>query len=118
VSLQYPSALVIKVFDLAAYQFPYVPSGDHTTYDIEAKVPAGATQEQFRGMLQRLLAERFKLAYHFEKKPAQVYDLSIAKNGAKLRESPPQSAEQPQPAASPVRDEYGFRNQPADFMGQ
>jgi uncharacterized protein (TIGR03435 family) len=111
-------SLVIEAFGLAWYQFPYVPSGDHTTYDIEAKVPAGATREQFRRMLQRLLAERLKLVYHLEKKPAQVYDLAIAKNGAKLRESPPDSAEKPQPAASPARDEYGIRYPPADFKGQ
>jgi uncharacterized protein (TIGR03435 family) len=111
--------LVIEAFGLAAYQLPYVPSGDHTTYDVEAKVPAGATREQLRGMTQRLLAERFKLAYHLEMKPAPVYDLAIAKNGPKLRESLPESAEQPQPApaASVVRDEYGFRNPPADFKG-
>jgi len=112
--------LVIQAYNLAAYQFPYVPSGDHTTYDIEAKVPARTTLEQFRGMEQRLLAERWKLAYHFEKKPAAVYDLVIAKSGAKLRESAPDPVEKPQPApaARVVRDEYGFRIQPADFKGQ
>ena len=108
----------MEAFNLAPYQFPYVPSGEHTTYDIAAKVPAGATREQFRGMLQRLLAERLKLAYHYEKKPAPVYDLAIAKNGAKLQESPPESAEKPQQAASAARDEYGIRNPPADFKGQ
>jgi uncharacterized protein (TIGR03435 family) len=110
--------LVIEAFGLASYQFSYVPSRDHTAYDIEAKVPSGATREELRGMLQSLLAERLKLAYHFEKKQAQVYALAIANNGAKLQVSPPESAEKPQPAASPVRDEYGFRNPPADFKGQ
>ena len=110
--------LVIAAFDLAPYQYPYVPSGDHTTYDIEAKVPAGATREQLRGMLQNLLVERLRLAYHFEKKPAQAYDLAVAKNGAKLQESPPESAERPQAADNPARDQYGFRIPPADFKGQ
>jgi uncharacterized protein (TIGR03435 family) len=111
-------ALVIEAFGLAPYQLPYVPSGDHTTYDIEAKVPAGTTREQLRGMLQNLLVERLKLAYHFEKKPAQAYDLAVAKNGPKLHESPPESAEKPQAADNPASDEYGFRIPPADFKGQ
>jgi uncharacterized protein (TIGR03435 family) len=106
--------LVVEAFDLAANQFPYVPSGDHTTYDIAAKVPAGCTRDQFRTMLQNLLAERLKLVYHFEKQPAEVYDLAIAKKGAKLHESP----EKPQSADSPSQDEYGFTNPPSDFKGQ
>ena len=110
--------LVIEAFDLASYQFPFVPSGDHTTYDIEAKVPAGATREQFRAMLQNLLAERLKLSYHFENKAAQVYELTVAKNGPRLHPSPTDSSEKPKPAASAARDEYGFRNVSADFQGQ
>jgi uncharacterized protein (TIGR03435 family) len=110
--------LVIEAFGLASYQFPYVPSGDHTVYDIVAKVPAGATREQFRRMIQNLLAERLKLAYHYERKQAQVYDIAIAKNGPKLKVSPPESPGKPQPSGSPARDEYGFRIPPADFQGE
>jgi len=38
-------------------------------------------------MEQNLLAERFKLTVHHEKKEMQVYELSIGKNGPKLKES-------------------------------
>jgi len=56
-------------------------------FDIVAKIPEGATKEQFRIMLQNLLAERFKLVAHWEKKEIPLYELVIAKNGSKLREA-------------------------------
>jgi len=37
-------------------------------YDIEAKVPPGATKAQLNMMLQNLLADRFRLALHRETK--------------------------------------------------
>jgi len=40
-------------------------------------------------MLQSILADRFKLSVHWETKVMPVYVLTIAKNGLKLRESPP-----------------------------
>jgi uncharacterized protein (TIGR03435 family) len=49
-------------------------------------------------MLQTLLAERFQLQLHRETKPIAVYDLVVAKNGPKLKESAG-----PKPAADPVR---------------
>jgi uncharacterized protein (TIGR03435 family) len=58
-------------------------------FDIHATLPAGATSEQVPEMLQALLAERFKLAYHREKKEQSVYALVVAKGGPKLVESPP-----------------------------
>jgi uncharacterized protein (TIGR03435 family) len=68
-------------------------------------------------MLQSLLAERFKLTYHFEKKASQVYDLSIAKGGPKLDDAKPQSPADTHAAAGTVRDEYGFRIPASDFVG-
>jgi uncharacterized protein (TIGR03435 family) len=53
-------------------------------YDIVAKVPPGTTPEQFRLMLQNLLAERFELRQHRETKTLPVYLLTVAKNGPKL----------------------------------
>jgi uncharacterized protein (TIGR03435 family) len=43
-------------------------------------------------MLQNLLAERFKLAAHREKKEMQVFDLVVAKGGPKLHEHRPDPA--------------------------
>jgi uncharacterized protein (TIGR03435 family) len=61
-------------------------------FDIHAALPAGATTEQVPEMLQALLAERFKLAYHREKKDQPIYALIVAKGGPKLVESPPDTS--------------------------
>jgi uncharacterized protein (TIGR03435 family) len=66
-------------------------------FNISAKVPEGATKEQFRLMLQNMLIERFKLAAHRDKKEMQVYELVVAKNGPKLKEAEPQPDDAPPP---------------------
>ncbi len=58
-------------------------------FDIMAKLPAGASQDQAPEMLQALLAERFKLTIHRANKEVQIYALVVGKNGPKLKESPP-----------------------------
>jgi uncharacterized protein (TIGR03435 family) len=46
-----------------------------------------STESQFRLMLQNLLAERFKLAFHRETKMLSEYEMVVAKAGPKLVES-------------------------------
>jgi uncharacterized protein (TIGR03435 family) len=58
-------------------------------FDIEAKpegegAPSG---KQWKGMLQKLMADRFKLAFHREMKELPVYALSVGKTGPKLTKS-------------------------------
>ena len=53
-------------------------------YDVIAKVPPDASKEQRMLMLQRLLAERFKLVVHRETKELPIYSLVAGKNGPKL----------------------------------
>ena len=60
---------------------------DSERYDIVAKVPRGATKAEFMAMLQNLLAERFKLTLHREKKDLPMYALVVGKNGPKMKES-------------------------------
>jgi uncharacterized protein (TIGR03435 family) len=50
-------------------------------YSIDARGPANATKDQMRLMVQSLLAERFRLAAHFETKEAPVFNLTRAKAG-------------------------------------
>lgn len=57
-------------------------------FDITARVPLEATQDQYRGMLQNLLIDRFRLMSHRGKKELQVYELVVAKNGPKLKARP------------------------------
>jgi len=54
-------------------------------FDIQAKFPAGATEEQVPEMLQALLSERFKLVLHRDTKEHAIYALVAAKDGAKLK---------------------------------
>jgi uncharacterized protein (TIGR03435 family) len=58
-------------------------------YDITAKTDPNATKEQMRLMLRTLLSERFKLAFHLEKKEMRVYVLTVAKSGIKMHPSAP-----------------------------
>lgn len=60
---------------------------DSEHYNIVARAPAPATEEQLQLMLQGLLRERFKLVLHRQNKEFQVYVLSPGKNGTKLKES-------------------------------
>jgi len=111
------NTLVTEAFGLKYYQLKQADTGGRRGtffaggplpdgFDIVAKVPAGASREQFRTMLRNLLIERFKLAYHFEKKEGQVYDLVVARNGSKLKEAAPappgEDKPMPVPAGFPV----------------
>lgn len=60
---------------------------DTTQFDVEANVPPGTTSDQFRKMLQNLLAERFQLQVHHVTRVASVYELTVARNGPKLTQA-------------------------------
>ena len=81
------ATLIVKAFNLQPYQFPGRTSLTDNTYQILAKIPAGATVEEFSAMLQNLLKDRFGLIWHFQEKKMKAYHLVIAKEGPKLRES-------------------------------
>ncbi len=68
---------------------------DAERFNIQATLPAGATEKQVPQMLQTLLAERFKLVAHRETKDQSVYALIVAKGGPKLKDAEP---DRPAPA--------------------
>jgi uncharacterized protein (TIGR03435 family) len=80
-------------------------------YDIDAKIPAGTTTDQFRIMLQNLLGERFHVTVHHEMRDLPGYELTVAKGKAKLLESPPADSASGDPAGPLVKygapGEYG-----------
>src|SRR3984885_1711574 len=55
--------------------------------DIVAKAPPGTSRDGVRAMVQSLLADRFKLTIHREDKPAEVYEMVVAKSGPKLQKA-------------------------------
>jgi len=65
---------------------------DSEQYDISARAPEAAGEDQLRLMLQALLAERFKLALHRKTEQLPVYSLVVAKGGPKLHEVQQQPA--------------------------
>jgi uncharacterized protein (TIGR03435 family) len=86
-------------------------------FDISAKLPTGATQEAFQSMLQNLLASRFKLAVHSEKREMRVYELAVARNGPKFKESAPKDMlgdDAPPPGVK--RDAEGYPVLPPGVM--
>jgi uncharacterized protein (TIGR03435 family) len=79
-------------------------------FDIAAKVPAGATKEQFNLMLQNLLTERFQMVWHREEREIAGYALRVVKGGPKMKESKEdvQPADENGPPPEFKRDAEGF----------
>ncbi len=78
--------IITQAYDIKHFQLNYPKWMDDARFEINAKVPQGATKAQLRLMLQDLLGERFKITLHHETKEMQVYDLVVAKGGPKLVE--------------------------------
>jgi uncharacterized protein (TIGR03435 family) len=57
-------------------------------FDVQATLPEGAKAEQVPEMVQVMLAERFKLAYHHESRDYPLTFLTVGKNGMKLPRLP------------------------------
>jgi uncharacterized protein (TIGR03435 family) len=82
---------------MEAYHLPFdrivfaasVPPRQEDYYDIAAKAPGSAapTRDEFRRMLQSLLAERFQFQCHRELREMPVYVLVVGKGGPKFHDS-------------------------------
>jgi uncharacterized protein (TIGR03435 family) len=66
-------------------------------FDISAVLPAGSTTAQLPEMFQALLADRFHVKLHKEKKEFPVYALLVGKGQLKLKESPDSDADKDEP---------------------
>jgi len=82
--------LITFAYGIHAKQITSGPSWMETEkFDIAAQ-PNGEGQpndKQWKGMVQKLLADRFKLAFHRDKKELGVYAIVLGKNGPKLTKS-------------------------------
>jgi uncharacterized protein (TIGR03435 family) len=79
--------LLLRALDLKYYQFSGPDWLDSEGFEIVAKVPAGATKDQLTAMLKNLVVERFHLTFHHEAREMSVFELTVGKDGAKLKES-------------------------------
>jgi len=77
-------------------------------YDIQARASGNPTKDQFRMMMQALLADRFKLAIHYETKQLPVFAMVLdkpGKLGPQIQQHPddsPCSTAVPVPGSTPT----------------
>jgi uncharacterized protein (TIGR03435 family) len=84
ISLRY---LVMAAYRVGGFQLSAPAWLDAKAFDVDARLPPGATRAQLREMLQGLLTERFHLALHRERRVMPAYALIVGKNGPKLKAS-------------------------------
>jgi uncharacterized protein (TIGR03435 family) len=77
--------LTAEAYHVQPFQVMGAKWMDSAEYDLEARSGGPAGREELRAMLQSLLNERFHLALHREMKEMKVYNLSVDKNGPKLK---------------------------------
>jgi uncharacterized protein (TIGR03435 family) len=78
-------------------------------FDIDATISPGSKPGDAQLMLQTLLAERFKLAFHREQRQMSIYLLAVAKSGHKLTPG--------DPAKCPNAAGCGFNASPTQIVG-
>jgi uncharacterized protein (TIGR03435 family) len=83
-----------RAFGLKTYQFVGPDWLNSERYTIVAKAGGQEPEERILRMVQTLLAERFRLAYHRETREIPVYALIAGKNGVKLKEAPEDAVSQ------------------------
>ncbi len=96
--------LSLRDYLATAYRFKAILiSGPDWTltdrYNISATLPEGGSRAQVPEMMQALLADRFHVKLHKDKKELPIYALVLAKGPLKLKEAPPD------PDADPAKDE-------------
>lgn len=79
--------VIQRAFNIESDQLTKPGWLDSINWEIVATYPATVTPEQFRQMLQDVLAERFHLRFHRDTKNFPAYDLTVGKNGPKLKVS-------------------------------
>jgi len=79
--------ILMNAYDVKTFQIVGPGWLDTERFDITATMPPDTTKEQFRGMLQNLLADRFKMTVHRETKELPMYSLVVAKGGPKMKEA-------------------------------
>jgi uncharacterized protein (TIGR03435 family) len=106
------SGLISQAFDIRDYQLSGPDWMQNTRFDVSAKIAPGTTKEQFRLMLQNLLADRFKMTFHRDKKEMAVLSLVVTKNGPKFKESKAAEAvaddDAPRQSGPAKKDANGF----------
>ncbi|MGA3238797.1 MAG: TIGR03435 family protein [Bryobacteraceae bacterium] len=77
--------LIQAAYKVKDYSFAGPPWLDSQRFDIVAKLPPGATADQFPAMMETLLRERFQLVVHRESKVMTALALVVDKNGLRIK---------------------------------
>jgi uncharacterized protein (TIGR03435 family) len=116
--------LVMYAYDLKGYQvsggptWATHPSTDGDYYDITAKAEGEETltQARARQLMQTLLADRFQMKLHREKKEMPIYALVVGKGGPKFKESAPDAATRLSASVSLATVTSTFTKSPMDTL--
>jgi len=101
--------LVAEAWHCQINQVSGPPWIDRSEFDVQARVPAGITNDQIGPMLRSLLADRFHLTTHTETREMRVYELKVGRNGPKIQPAKSGAAE------SPGRQGFHFRGDMRQF---
>jgi len=115
-------ALILNAYGI--FGSPHLLTGgpawiDSEAYDVDARAepgvipanaPSGVLWEKTRLMLRKLLTDRFHLVIRRETKEAPLYEMVVAKNGSKLKESQ-------RDCAASVTACHGFSGNPTRLSG-
>jgi uncharacterized protein (TIGR03435 family) len=110
--------LISRSYGFQAYQFTPRAPCCQGRFDFTAKVPEGATKEQFQRMIQKLLEERLKLKLHHEQKEMAIYELTVGEKGPKMKESAPDASSEPEDPWAPPEYSMGKDGYPVFPAGR
>lgn len=101
--------LITRAWHLSQEEISGPASMEDTRFDITARVPPNASADDFNLMLQALLTQRIGLVVHHELREQQVYEMSIAKGGLKMKEAEPLRDNEKAAAYSATTADGGYR---------
>ncbi|MGA3186953.1 MAG: TIGR03435 family protein [Bryobacteraceae bacterium] len=108
--------VMAAAYDVKVHQISGPDWLDSERFDITATMAPDTTKAQFHVMLQKLLADRFKLTLHHEKKDLPAFVLTVGKKGSKMKQSEEEPAKKVGEAGaddgSPVEFGAGGRGGP------
>jgi uncharacterized protein (TIGR03435 family) len=89
ITLNYLISFAYEVHPKLIIGTPPWAGTDEFGIEVKPQGEGAPSGKQWKGMLQKLLADRFKLAFHREKKELPIYALSVGKTGPKLTKEDP-----------------------------
>jgi uncharacterized protein (TIGR03435 family) len=111
------SDLISEAYDTPAFRLANTKILHADRFHIAATIAPNTTQEQFRLMLQNLLADRFGVKLHHETREMRVLRLQVSRGGAKLKPHSEGTPVQAKPIDEKAPPGWHFRKQAtlADF---